>query len=120
MAPPPPPPPPPPKPPPPPTNHRGKKKKRQNPPPPPPRPPPPSNLKTAELVLSAKVDRKELGKLLRSVRESTGVSQSELARLLGIPSSNVNRLEAGTREGMITTVNRYLQALGWELTLVAK
>jgi transcriptional regulator with XRE-family HTH domain len=85
------------------------------------RPPPqPSDLAAAELVLSAKVNRKELGRMLRSVREASGVTQVELARRLGIPYTSISRLEAGAREGMITTVNRYLQALGWELTLLAK
>jgi predicted transcriptional regulator len=58
--------------------------------------------------------------MLRQVREASGVTQVELARRLGIPYTVVSRLEAGDREGMITTVNRYLRALGWELTLVAK
>ena len=47
-------------------------------------------------------------------------TQAKLGRRLGIATPLISRLEASDREGMITTVNRYLQALSWELTLVAK
>jgi transcriptional regulator with XRE-family HTH domain len=71
-------------------------------------------------VISAKVSRKELGKLLRSVREASGVTQEELARRLRMPQANISRLETGVSEGMITTINRYFRALGWKLTLLAE
>lgn len=71
-------------------------------------------------MISAKVSRKELGKLLRSVREASGVTQEELARRLRMPQANISRLETGVSEGMITTINRYFRALGWKLTLLAE
>jgi len=86
-----------------------------------PRPPPqPTDLAEAELVVSGKHKPKELGKLLRSIREASGVTQVRLAKRLKIPYTNVSRLENGAQEGMLSTVNRYLRALGWELVLVAR
>jgi transcriptional regulator with XRE-family HTH domain len=73
-----------------------------------------------ELVLRARLSPKELGKLLRRVREAAGVPQGELAKRLGIPYQNLSRLEHGAREGMLSTINRYVRALGWELVIIAR
>jgi transcriptional regulator with XRE-family HTH domain len=73
-----------------------------------------------ELVLRARLNPKELGALLRKVREAVGVTQGELAKRLDIPYQNLSRLEHGAREGMLSTLNRYVRALGYELVIVAR
>ena len=73
-----------------------------------------------QLLLEATVDSRKLGKMLRAVRAAENVTQSELGRRIGVPYQNVSRLENGDREGMITTINKYLRALGWELVIVAR
>ena len=80
----------------------------------------PKSSEGLELVLEAKLDPKDLGRLLRKVRECAHVSQSELAQRLGLPYQNLSRLENGAREGMLSTLNRYVRALGWELVLTAR
>lgn len=73
-----------------------------------------------ELVLRARLNPKEVGALLRRVREAVGVPQGELAKRLGIPYQNLSRLEHGVREGMLSTINRYVRALGYELVITAR
>ena len=79
-----------------------------------PRPPP-----ELSIVMKAKLDTKELGSLLRTIRISANMTQVELARKLGIPQQNVAQFETGDRELMLSTMNKYVRALGWELTLTA-
>jgi transcriptional regulator with XRE-family HTH domain len=71
-------------------------------------------------VIRARLNPKELGKLLRKVRHAANVTQADLAERLGVPYQNISRLEAGAREGMISTINRYVRVLGWELVLIAR
>ena len=71
-------------------------------------------------MIKARLNPKELGRLLRKVREAAHVTQGELARKLGVPFQNLSRLENGAREGMLSTINRYVRALGWELVLIAR
>src|SRR5690349_1090920 len=80
-----------------------------------PRPPP-----DLSIVIKSKLDTKELGGLLRTIRTSAKMTQVELARKLGIPQQNVAQFETGDRELMLSTMNKYVRALGWELTLTAK
>lgn len=39
----------------------------------------------------------EAGRRIRSIRESRGITQVEMAKTLGIPQSNVSAMERGTR-----------------------
>jgi len=80
-----------------------------------PRPPP-----ELSIVIKAKLDTKELGGLLRTIRSSANMTQVELARKLDIPQQTVAQFETGARELMLSTMNKYVRALGWELTLTAK
>src|ERR1019366_3313445 len=80
----------------------------------------PEHCQEFELVLRARLNPKELGALLRRVREAVGLSQGELAKRLGIPYQNLSRLEHGAREGMLSTLNRYVRALGYELVITAR
>jgi transcriptional regulator with XRE-family HTH domain len=75
-----------------------------------------------ELVLRSRLNAKELGALLRRVREAAKVTQGELAQRMGVPYQNLSRLENGRddREGMLSTLNRYVRALGWEIVIVAR
>jgi len=81
---------------------------------------PPARKEPIELVLTARFHSRQLGRLLKAVRLAAGITQTELARRLKVPYQNVGRLERGAREGMISTVNRYVRALGWELVIVAR
>ena len=72
------------------------------------------------IVIKAKLDTKQLGALLRTIRTAANMTQVELARKLGIPQQNVAQFETGARELMLSTMNKYVRALGWELTLTAK
>ena len=55
---------------------------------------------------------------LRVVRELSGMTQTELADGLGIPQSNLSRLEA--REDMkLSSIRRYVEALGGKLEVIA-
>jgi transcriptional regulator with XRE-family HTH domain len=71
-------------------------------------------------VIKAKLNTGDLGALLRTIRMSADVTQVELSKKLGIPQQNVAQFEAGDRELMLSTMNKYVRALGWELTLTAK
>ena len=57
-------------------------------------------------------------KLLRSLiaaRTKAGLSQSEVARRMGIPQPAIVRLEAGTHSPTLTTLARYASAIGVDL-----
>ena len=81
------------------------------------KPPPPREL---QMKLRATLDPRDLGKLLREIRTRANVTQVELAKKLRIPNQNISSLEVGDREGMLSTLNRIVRALGWELILVAR
>jgi transcriptional regulator with XRE-family HTH domain len=71
-------------------------------------------------VITSRLTPKELGRLLRQVREAANLTQSELADRLRVPYQNLSRLENGARQGMLSTINRYVRALGWELVIIAR
>jgi transcriptional regulator with XRE-family HTH domain len=60
----------------------------------------------------------ELGKTLRALRESKGISQAELARRAGLGKSQVSKYERGKELPQLVTLEKLLGALGAEpLTL---
>ena len=71
-------------------------------------------------MIRAKLNTKDLGGLLRTIRSSANMTQVELSKKLGLPQQNVAQFETGDRELMLSTMNKYVRALGWELTLTAK
>jgi DNA-binding XRE family transcriptional regulator len=75
-----------------------------------------------ELELGEKVEPGKLGEWLRRIRRTAGVTQLAVAERLGAQYQNLSRLEngRGEREPMLSTMMRYLDALGWELVLVAR
>jgi transcriptional regulator with XRE-family HTH domain len=52
-----------------------------------------------------------LGKNLRKLRETVGVSQEEFAHIVGIHRTYVSDLERGTRNPTIVVVEKIAQAL---------
>jgi transcriptional regulator with XRE-family HTH domain len=73
-----------------------------------------------ELTVKATPDAKELGAALQRLRTQAGISVSDMAERMGMARQNLARLEAGGREPMLTTVNKYLRTLGLELVLSAR
>ena len=56
--------------------------------------------------------------LLRSAREKAGLSQAEFAARVGVPRTMVSAYERGVRQATLPTLQRLLQAVGYELQLV--
>lgn len=54
---------------------------------------------------------------LRAAREVSGMTQVEVAEALGLPQSNVSRLEAST-DMKISSIRRYAEAIEGELEMV--
>jgi transcriptional regulator with XRE-family HTH domain len=73
-----------------------------------------------ELTVRSTLDAKELGAALQRLRVDAGISVSDMAERMGMARQNLARLEAGGREPMLTTVNKYLRTLGLELVLTAR
>jgi transcriptional regulator with XRE-family HTH domain len=75
-----------------------------------------------ELKLSARevLDPKRIGAFLRELRERVGPSQYDHAAKLGVPYQNLSRLEhgRGNHPPLLATINRYVEALGWEIEIV--
>lgn len=57
------------------------------------------------------------GPLLREARELAGLSQAELAALVGTKQSVISRWERGVDEPRLSTLARLLQACGFEADL---
>jgi DNA-binding XRE family transcriptional regulator len=53
---------------------------------------------------------------LRELRQLVGITQSEVAQKLGIPQSNVSRLEKSS-DMLISTLRGYVEALGGKLEI---
>lgn len=54
------------------------------------------------------------------MRESAGVSQSEVARRMGVSQPRISQLEQGEPGQMaLDTIRRYIRALGGRMRLVA-
>jgi transcriptional regulator with XRE-family HTH domain len=59
--------------------------------------------------------RRALGEELVARRHSLGLSQTEVAARMGTSQSAVARLETGSTDVLLSTVDRYASALGWQL-----
>ena len=59
-----------------------------------------------------------LASRLRALREARGLTQADLGEQLGIPSSAVSVIESGRRDIRVSTLERYLDALGAVLEFV--
>ena len=61
--------------------------------------------------------RRELASELVSLRHEAGLSQTEVAARMGTSQSAVARLESGEADVRLSTLDRYVAALGRELDL---
>lgn len=59
------------------------------------------------------------GRLVRGAREAAGLSQTQLARRSHTAQSAVSRVERGHISPSVATLERLLEAAGFELILVA-
>ncbi len=62
--------------------------------------------------------QKFIGKRIRKIRESKGISQQDLAAACDIEKSNFSRLEAGGTNPTIYTLYKIAKALDVELSLL--
>ena len=60
-------------------------------------------------------DRDLLEDLIR-VRESSGLSQTDIADLMGVSPSAVSRIESGARDPHLSTLRRYAYAVGAQVS----
>lgn len=61
--------------------------------------------------------RRKASRLLREARRAAGLSQTEIARRVGVPIQTVNRIEHGVVDPRLGTVEAVLRACGWSLML---
>lgn len=64
------------------------------------------------------VGRAESEMSLRSLRESLGKTQDELARLAAVTQSQLSKIERRD-DHLMSTLRRYVRALGGDITVVA-
>ncbi|MFC1468001.1 helix-turn-helix domain-containing protein [Verrucomicrobiota bacterium] len=62
----------------------------------------------------------KFGPLLKRERQQAGISQDEMARKTGVARSTISHLESGDSNFRIGTLERYVDALGKKLNLIAK
>jgi transcriptional regulator with XRE-family HTH domain len=55
---------------------------------------------------------------VNGARRSAGLSQRELAARSGVPQPTIARIEAGTQVPRVDTLEKLLNACGWELDMV--
>lgn len=58
-----------------------------------------------------------LGQALRNARKERGLSQKEVASLSGIPQANLSRIEKGKANPGIREIERYLEAIGADMSI---
>ncbi|VVO10695.1 hypothetical protein PS720_03405 [Pseudomonas fluorescens] len=72
-------------------------------------------------VYGVHFDMEELGKLIRSLRKTAGLSQSQLAHRHGMSRSTISGIENNTISEVGTRkVAAILEGLGYELTAIPK
>lgn len=59
----------------------------------------------------------KIGVLLRRAREKAGLSQEQVAKRLATKKSAISRIENSAGTIRFSTLERYAQAIGWQLTL---
>jgi predicted transcriptional regulator len=62
--------------------------------------------------------RVALGEALVARRRTLGLSQTEVAARMGTSQSAVARLETGTGDLRLSTLERYASAVGWRIEFV--
>ncbi|PNU20084.1 transcriptional regulator [Geothermobacter hydrogeniphilus] len=61
------------------------------------------------------VNSKSLGIILKSVRKSKGLNQTETGKLVGVDQTTISKIERGESNARIDTLFRILAALDMEL-----
>ncbi|MCE7982036.1 MAG: helix-turn-helix domain-containing protein [Caldilinea sp. CFX5] len=56
---------------------------------------------------------------LQELRKAAGLTQAEVSQELGVPQSNVSRLEKGA-DMLLSTLRQYVEALGGKLNLTVE
>ena len=56
---------------------------------------------------------------LQELRKAAGLTQAEVSQELGMPQSNVSRLEKGA-DMLLSTLRQYVEAMGGKLTLTVE
>ena len=59
----------------------------------------------------------KVGALLRQAREKAGLTQEEVAKRLETKKSAISRIENSAGSIRFSTLERYAQAIGWQLSL---
>jgi transcriptional regulator with XRE-family HTH domain len=64
--------------------------------------------------------RRELGDVLVGRRQELGLTQTQVAARMGTSQSAVARLESGGSDVLLSTLERYAEAVGWSLDWTLK
>lgn len=67
--------------------------------------------------VAARVEEASLKIALSMLRDELNVSQTELATIMGVKQPTVARMEQGDNDPKLSTLQRYVSALGGELSL---
>lgn len=67
--------------------------------------------------VAERVEEASIQIALGALREELNISQTELATLMGIKQPSVARIEQADNDPRLSTLKRYVQALGGELSL---
>lgn len=59
----------------------------------------------------------KVGALLRQAREKAGLTQEQVAQRLETKKSAISRMENSAGSIRLSTLERYAQAIGWQLSL---
>jgi transcriptional regulator with XRE-family HTH domain len=58
------------------------------------------------------------GSTLRDLRQKAGLTQSEVARRVGIPSTVISAYECGRRQPSLEVAGRIIEAMGFDIRFV--
>lgn len=67
--------------------------------------------------VAERVEEASIQIALAALRDELNISQTELATLMGIKQPSVARIEQADNDPRLSTLKRYVQALGGELSL---
>lgn len=70
-----------------------------------------------QLNVAARVEKASLQIALSMLREELNISQTELATAMGVKQPSVARIEQAENDPRLSTLKRYVKALGGELSL---
>lgn len=66
------------------------------------------------------IERKRIGKMIAELRAKKGLTQMQLAELTGVGNGHIARIELGRYSAGIDVLSKIGDALGVELTFIAK